>query len=75
MDGAISPYFVVPVEELHKSATLSNHPLALVELLAVGGHAIERAKPQAKENVLIIGAGPIGLGVMQLAKAAVACLL
>ena len=32
-------------------------------------HAIERAGPQAGENLLVIGAGPIGLGVMQFAKA------
>ena len=69
MDGAMSPYFVVPVEKLHKSATLSSDELALVEMLAIGAHANERALPQPNENVLVIGAGPIGLGVMQFAKA------
>ena len=39
-------------------------------MLGIGAHAIERAEPVADENVLVIGAGPIGLGVMQFANAA-----
>jgi len=70
MDGAMSPYFIVPVEKLHKSATLSTDELALVEMLGIGAHAVERAAPVPEDNVLVIGAGPIGLGVMQFAKAA-----
>ncbi len=69
-DGAMSPYFVVPVAKLHKSSGLSTDQLALVEMLSIGAHAIERAEPAVGENVLVIGAGPIGLGVMQFAKAA-----
>lgn len=68
-DGAMSPYFVLPVEKLHRSATLSSDELALVEMLAIGAHAIERGQPKPNENLLVIGAGPIGLGVMQFAKA------
>ena len=70
MDGAMAPYFIVPVDKLHKSETLTADELALVEMLGIGAHAIERAAPTADENVLVIGAGPIGLGVMQFAKAA-----
>jgi (R,R)-butanediol dehydrogenase/meso-butanediol dehydrogenase/diacetyl reductase len=38
-------------------------PGALVELLAVGLHAVRRACCLAGKNVLVIGAGPIGLAV------------
>ncbi len=42
--------------------------LALVETLAIGCHAVDRVAPQAKENVLVIGAGPIGLSVIEFVK-------
>jgi 2-desacetyl-2-hydroxyethyl bacteriochlorophyllide A dehydrogenase len=41
--------------------------LALVETLAIGCHAVDRAGLEKGEFVLVIGAGPIGLGVMQFA--------
>ncbi|MFV1995352.1 MAG: zinc-binding dehydrogenase, partial [Verrucomicrobiales bacterium] len=41
--------------------------LALVEMLCIGAHAVARAKPGADEFALIIGAGPIGLSVLQFA--------
>jgi (R,R)-butanediol dehydrogenase/meso-butanediol dehydrogenase/diacetyl reductase len=36
---------------------------ALVEPLAVGLHAVERARIQPNERVLVIGAGPVGLAI------------
>ena len=42
--------------------------LALVETLAIGCHAVVRCAPQPKENVLVIGAGPIGLSVIEFVK-------
>jgi alcohol dehydrogenase len=39
-----------------------------VETLAIGCHAIDRGGPQPGENVLIIGAGPIGLSALEFAK-------
>jgi 2-desacetyl-2-hydroxyethyl bacteriochlorophyllide A dehydrogenase len=36
---------------------------ALVEPLAVGLHAVERARIQATDRVLVLGAGPVGLAV------------
>jgi len=36
---------------------------ALVEPLAVGLHAVERAQIQPKDRVLVIGAGPVGIAV------------
>jgi threonine dehydrogenase-like Zn-dependent dehydrogenase len=44
--------------------------LALVEPLAIGAHGIWRAGVQPGEYVLIIGAGPIGLGLMEFARIA-----
>ena len=63
-DGGMREQIVVPTGKLHRSSVLSFEQLALVETLGIGCHAVERAKPQAAENVLVLGAGPIGLSVM-----------
>ena len=44
--------------------------LALVETLGIGAHAVERASLQPGEFALVIGAGPIGLAVIQFAQLA-----
>lgn len=69
-DGGLRPYFVVPARKLHVSRKLPMEQLALVETLAIGCHAIDRAAPEAGEFLLIIGAGPIGLSVLEFAKLA-----
>ncbi len=66
-DGGMRPFFAVPSRKLHRSAKLTYEQLALVETLAIGAHAIERAEITRPDFALVIGAGPIGLGVIQLA--------
>jgi len=61
---------IVPINKLHRSATLSLDQLALVETLGIGAHAVDRAGLTPGENVLVIGAGPIGLTAMQFALSA-----
>jgi threonine dehydrogenase-like Zn-dependent dehydrogenase len=41
-----------------------------VETLGIGAHAVDRARIEPGEWALVIGAGPIGLAVMQFARAA-----
>ncbi len=67
-DGGLVPLYTVPARKLHVSAKLSFEQLALVETLAIGCHAINRGNPQPGEIVLVIGAGPIGLSVIEFAK-------
>src|SRR5207249_10788291 len=67
-DGGMCERMILPVRKLHGSRTLTFEQLALVETLAIGCHAIHRASPQPGENVLVIGAGPIGLAVVEFAK-------
>jgi len=69
-DGGMRPQFVLPARKLHPSSKLSLDQLALVETLGIGCHAVDRARPQPGEHVLIIGAGPIGLSVIEFAKQA-----
>lgn len=67
-DGGLRPRFLVPARKLHISRKLAFEQLALVETLAIGCHAIDRAAPTADESCLIIGAGPIGLATLEFAK-------
>jgi 2-desacetyl-2-hydroxyethyl bacteriochlorophyllide A dehydrogenase len=67
-DGGMRGRFVVPARKLHKSEKLTLDQLALVETLAIGCHAVNRGNPQADEHVLVIGAGPIGLSVIEFIK-------
>ncbi len=69
-DGGMRDRFVLPADKLHSSETLSYEQLAVVEMLCIGAHAVRRAAPRAGEELLVVGAGPIGLGVMAFAKAA-----
>lgn len=69
-DGGLRPRFVLPARKLHRSTRLEWEQLALVETLAIGCHCIARAAPEVGENLLIIGAGPIGLSVLEFARLA-----
>lgn len=69
-DGGMRELMAVPPEKLHPSSRLSYEQLALVETLAIGAHAVERADLRAGEFALVIGAGPIGVSVVQFARAA-----
>ncbi|MGE5608907.1 MAG: zinc-binding alcohol dehydrogenase family protein [Bacillota bacterium] len=67
-DGGLREQFIVPARKLHKSDRLTFDQLALVETLAIGCHAVNRGAPKPAEQVLVIGAGPIGLAVIEFVK-------
>ncbi|HEY4330380.1 MAG TPA: zinc-binding alcohol dehydrogenase family protein [Phycisphaerae bacterium] len=66
-DGGMRERFALPVRKLHPANRLSFEQIALVETLGIGAHAVQRAALQPDETVLVIGAGPIGLSVIQFA--------
>jgi len=70
IDGGMAEYLSVPSNSLVHSNGLSLDELALVEPLAIGAHGINRAGVKDSEFVLVIGAGPIGLGTMEFARIA-----
>ncbi|MCY7350775.1 MAG: zinc-binding alcohol dehydrogenase family protein [Cytophagaceae bacterium] len=70
VDGGMVEYLSVPTYSLLHGEGLSDDQLALVEPLAIGAHGIRRAEVRLGESVLVIGAGPIGLGVMAFARIA-----
>ena len=70
IDGGMAEYVSVPSYSLIHGEGLSADELALVEPLAIGAHGVRRADVQPGEFVLVIGAGPIGLGIMEFARIA-----
>src|SRR5262249_16079696 len=69
-DGGMRGRLAVPAQLLPPSARLSLEQLALVETLGIGAHAVARSGLAAGEEALVVGAGPIGLAVVQFALAA-----
>ncbi|ALJ01645.1 zinc-binding alcohol dehydrogenase family protein [Rufibacter tibetensis] len=68
--GGMVEYLSVPSSSLVHGDGLSFDELALIEPLAIGAHGVRRAAVQEGEYVLVIGAGPIGLGIMEFARIA-----
>jgi alcohol dehydrogenase len=68
MDGGLTERMVLPARKLHPAHGLTPEQCALVETLAIGCHAVNRGNPVKGENVLVIGAGPIGLSVIEFVK-------
>jgi 2-desacetyl-2-hydroxyethyl bacteriochlorophyllide A dehydrogenase len=69
-DGGMAEYYSIPSRLLVHGEGLSYDELALIEPLAIGAHGIRRAAVVPDEFVLVIGAGPIGLGTMEFARIA-----
>jgi 2-desacetyl-2-hydroxyethyl bacteriochlorophyllide A dehydrogenase len=68
--GGMVEYLSVPSYSLIHGEGLSFDALALVEPWAIAAHGVKRAGVKKDEFVLVIGAGPIGLGTMEMARIA-----
>ncbi|MBN1342447.1 MAG: zinc-binding alcohol dehydrogenase family protein [Phycisphaerae bacterium] len=70
-EGGMCERLVVPVEKAHKpTRPLSDDLLALVEPIGIGAQAVRRARVASGESVAVIGAGPIGVSAMLMARLA-----
>lgn len=69
-DGGMQEQITVPANILLKANNLSDNEMAIVEPLAIGAHAVRRAALKKGEIVAVVGAGPIGIGIMKLAQIA-----
>ena len=70
IDGGMTEYLSVPSYSLLHSEGLGFDELALIEPLAIGAHAVRRAAIMANEYVLVMGVGPIGLGIIEFSRIA-----
>ena len=68
-DGAFCEYISMPVERIYEGKGLSAEELALIEPFSISQHAVSRCTIKESDNVLVIGAGPIGLFALLAAKA------
>ena len=71
VDGALRRYmsypafFVAPLPD-----GISNDAGAVLEPLAIGVHAVDLARPRLEQTAAILGCGPVGLSILQAARAA-----
>ena len=67
-DGGLAGLLSVPSENLIPAQGLTLDECATVEFLAIGAHAVRRGAVSSRDKVLVVGAGPIGLGVALFAR-------
>jgi 2-desacetyl-2-hydroxyethyl bacteriochlorophyllide A dehydrogenase len=68
-DGGFGEYLSVPASNLLDAEGIDPEAAALIEPFAISAHAVRRAAVRSGEQVLVVGAGPIGLGVAAIASA------
>ncbi|UVI28515.1 zinc-binding alcohol dehydrogenase family protein [Paenibacillus spongiae] len=68
IDGGMRERMTLPADHLIRTEGLTLDQSAILEPLSIGAHAVRRSELRKGETVLVIGGGPIGLGVMALAK-------
>jgi 2-desacetyl-2-hydroxyethyl bacteriochlorophyllide A dehydrogenase len=68
-DGGFSEFLSVPVSNLLAVDEVDPQAAALIEPFSISAHAVRRAAIEQGDHLLVVGAGPIGLGVAAIAKA------
>ncbi len=69
-DGGFSEYLAVKERNLLKvPESLSDVAAACIEPFTISAHAVRRGNVNGGDAVLVVGAGPIGIGVAAIAKA------
>lgn len=67
-DGGMCEFVAVPEAAVIDASALSLEQAAMVEFLAIGAHAVSRARLFPAARVLVVGAGPIGVAAAILAR-------
>lgn len=67
-DGGMAEYLALPVRFVFRTDGISLDEAAMLEFLAIGAHAVRRAAVQPGQDVLVVGAGPIGIAVALFAQ-------
>ena len=67
-NGGFSEYLNVPASQLLSVTDVEPSTAALIEPFAISAHAVRRANVQKGQDILVVGAGPIGLGAAAIAK-------
>ena len=64
-DGGMQEKIAVPIDILIPVNDLTDNQVAIIEPLAIGAHAINRAQIRSGECVAVMGCGPIGIGILK----------
>jgi 2-desacetyl-2-hydroxyethyl bacteriochlorophyllide A dehydrogenase len=67
-DGGMAGLLSIPPGNLIHAQGMNLDECAAVEFLAIGAHAVRRGGVTENDKVLVVGAGPIGLGAVLFAK-------
>lgn len=67
-DGGLCARISVPAQNLYDASAMPKGAAVLTEFLAIGAHAVRRSGLSDLDRVLVVGAGPIGLGAALFAK-------
>jgi 2-desacetyl-2-hydroxyethyl bacteriochlorophyllide A dehydrogenase len=70
-DGGMADRLVMPEGNLYPAGDLGLRNAAMVEFLSIGAHGVRRSEMANGDRALVVGAGPIGIGVALFARAAV----
>jgi 2-desacetyl-2-hydroxyethyl bacteriochlorophyllide A dehydrogenase len=68
VDGGMAEYICVPERNVVAADGVSLDQAAMVEFRARGAQAGGRAPPRPTDRILVVGAGPIGIGCILFAK-------
>ncbi|ESQ92874.1 zinc-binding alcohol dehydrogenase family protein [Asticcacaulis benevestitus] len=68
IDGGMTEFICVPADAVIPVEGLSPDQAAMVEFLSVGAHAVRRGQVSKADRALVVGAGPIGVGVALFCK-------
>lgn len=69
-DGGMTEFLNVPEKQLYLANELTFAQAAMVEFLSIGAHGVRRGEIRSGDRVLVVGAGPIGLGAAIFAQIA-----
>jgi len=67
-DGGMTEYLTLPERFVFKTDGISLDDAAMLEFLAIGAHAVRRGGVRPGQNVLVVGAGPIGIAAALFAR-------
>lgn len=70
IDGGLAEYLAVPRGFVRKVEGVNLDEAAMVEFLAIGAHAVRRARIEPGQSALVVGAGPIGIAAALFARLA-----
>ena len=63
-DGAMQEFILCEADLVFKANGLPLDLIAIIEPIAIGSHAIERAEVKPDDIVLLVGTGPIGIAAL-----------